>query len=467
MRHGGDFFNKSINKISGPVSMYYLKPNYEIIKDNHINLPLFLLFGDFHFSYDNMCSECTCEKTSKTCCSKIYSGDFIKTINNLSTPTRPIDFYTEYFDDNDDGGFDGPLDKFREPEFQPCYKKDIKTHTQCPAKNIRWQYSDIRLSKLKNNIEYIFDSIYVFTEFCEKLNDNNKFEGLSIDTWSKISNCIHNKNSKFDKETIDRFIEEKPAFANKLENIDFFITAFYTKHSGIDVVKTEHMRKIINMLSEFLFTHNQDIDKLASDIVDLLLSYNTSAYQSLIFKQFVKQDNNSIFGTKNFLIDSFKNSLHNRLVGFDYSKIDKKTLDNLFKFELFGENYAEINTLLLHINSIFLDIYTILRIMKKIEDPPSLCIGYFGNAHTKSIVDILMTSGYYKKDFFIDEQKQNRCLTFNIDDINLLSDLKRHNKRMNLRMNLLTNPSKSQKKKSKSQKKKSKSQKKKDTRSGA
>ena len=34
MRHGGDFFNKSINKISGPVSMYYLKPNYEIIKDN-------------------------------------------------------------------------------------------------------------------------------------------------------------------------------------------------------------------------------------------------------------------------------------------------------------------------------------------------------------------------------------------------------------------------------------------------
>ena len=130
MIHGGDFFNKSINKISGPVSMYYLKPNYEIIKDNNINLPLFLLFGDFHFSYDNMCSECTCEKTSKTCCSKIYSGDFIKTINNLSTPTRPIDFYTEYFDDNDDGGFDGPLDKFREPEFQPCYKKDIKAQKE-------------------------------------------------------------------------------------------------------------------------------------------------------------------------------------------------------------------------------------------------------------------------------------------------------------------------------------------------
>ena len=41
-----------MSKISGPVSMYYLKP---ISND----MPIILLFGDHHFSYDHMCNKGT------------------------------------------------------------------------------------------------------------------------------------------------------------------------------------------------------------------------------------------------------------------------------------------------------------------------------------------------------------------------------------------------------------------------
>ncbi len=111
----------NISRISGPVSFYYLKP-----KDSSGNLPLILLFGDVHFSYDNMCTDCTCED-EKNCCHAIYDDNFLKKLEKLARPNRPIDFYVEYFDNiYTRGFFESPLEKFIEPRFTFCYRHTVK-----------------------------------------------------------------------------------------------------------------------------------------------------------------------------------------------------------------------------------------------------------------------------------------------------------------------------------------------------
>ena len=398
-----------MSKISGPVSMYYLKP---ISND----MPLILLFGDHHFSYDNMCPTRRSSMTSYSenegskrnyVSFEIYSPFFLKKLEKLSTPSRPVDFYVEYFDDGDEtGSFNSPLDKFREPAFQPCYKRTVKKGSKCPAPNIRWHYSDIRLSKMKNNIEYIFDSIYVFTQFCEEVNKRGRYEGVSIETWLKISYCIHRRKIKFDDNLIQQFLEEKSEFRDKQENIGYHIIEFYKKCTGIDIGKKEQMRQIIRVLAS---------DKLYDDIVDLIFGYtNTTVNQSLIYKQFVKQDQRRIFADNEFVTEAMRYSLETKL-SEDHTSPDEDALEHLANFDIAYKNYRDIATMLLHINSTFVDIYTILRMMKKVDHSPALCIGYFGNSHVLNLANILLRTGYYKKEYFVEEHRDNRCLPFEID----------------------------------------------------
>ena len=399
-------------RVSGPVSIYYLKP---IVDDK--KLPLVALFGDIHGSYDAMCSKCECE--TNDCCHRIYDKSFLQKLNKVSTAARPIEFYVEYFDDNKGGEFNSPLDKFRTPSFQSCYKQTLKKHSNCPAQNIRWQYSDIRFSKFKNNIEYIFDSIYVFIEFCDSLIRDNEYEGLSIDIWREISNCIHKKRSKFGKTVIDAFTQEFPDKGGS--NIGYHIIEFYVKSTGINVANIEQTRNVIHLLRDSLQ------ETLPENLINLLFSYNnTTTHQSLIYKQFVKQDNNLVFANKQFITDCMKTSLTQKLADFRFDKIDKKAFDSLANFDILDTTYDAISTLLLHINSTFVDIYTILRAMKKNSNPPSLCIGYFGNAHVINIANILIKSGYYTKKYSMDENQENRCIKF---DMNMLfTDLQKYNK---------------------------------------
>lgn len=395
-----------MSKISGPVSMYYLKP---ISND----MPLILLFGDHHFSYDNMCD--SNENSSKRATTsdsarrrnevEIYSPGFLKQLDKLSTPSRPIDFYVEYFDDTDNGSFNSPLDKFTEPLFQPCYKRTIKRGSQCPAPNIRWHYSDIRLSKMKNNIEYIFDTLYMFTQFCNDVVERGSYEGVSLESWKQISDAIHKRNMKFSNTLVKQLIRERRDL-----NTPYKILDFYKKQTGIDVAKKRQLREIIEVLRS---------ENLAEEIVELIFEYtNATANQSLIYKQFMKQDRRRIFADKEFIITTLKESLRDKLSGARFA--DNGAFANLEKFEIGVSNYKDINNLLLHVNSTLVDIYTILRMMKKIDRPPALCIGYFGNMHVLNLVNILVRTEYYMVDKSIDENRENRCLPF---EINLRKDL--------------------------------------------
>ena len=76
--------DKIINRISGPVSMYYLTPSLRELhnyKEENIDLPLIILFGDHHYSRENMCPNCDCDE--KSCCYEIYHTDFLKELDKL------------------------------------------------------------------------------------------------------------------------------------------------------------------------------------------------------------------------------------------------------------------------------------------------------------------------------------------------------------------------------------------------
>jgi len=91
--------NKLIQFISGPISCTLLTPvSYETYQAKGLELPVLLLFGDSHFSFDTMCNFTTdkppllngiCEPDKG--CYKIYSTEFLQALNQLAEGTYPID----------------------------------------------------------------------------------------------------------------------------------------------------------------------------------------------------------------------------------------------------------------------------------------------------------------------------------------------------------------------------------------
>lgn len=135
-----------INRISGPVSMYYLKPPEKILSSFksmfNIDLPIILLFGDAHQSTIRTCTNCNYD-----CCS-IYDDIFLKSIDSIAQ-SYPVDFFTEFnptIGHHDNNILFGLfLNKVRKCHYTHLRKENPKAYRlTCPTKNIRWHYSDSR-----------------------------------------------------------------------------------------------------------------------------------------------------------------------------------------------------------------------------------------------------------------------------------------------------------------------------------
>ena len=149
-------YEKVIKRISGPVSMYYLKPNPDVFSmyRGEINFPLLLAFGDVHRDYSNLCVKCF-DRDDGDLCLKIYDHEFLKMIDRVAKH-HPVDFYTEsssYFNVTSSQliGQGVLFDNFLVNTVLPCHdaelrKKDMKAYKDkgCPTENIRWHYSDAR-----------------------------------------------------------------------------------------------------------------------------------------------------------------------------------------------------------------------------------------------------------------------------------------------------------------------------------
>ncbi len=194
----------TIKKLSGPVTFHLLQPKKKLFnKYGEIYLPIVMLFGDYHMTYEGFCKEKG---------SEIYSDRFLKALNSIATKERPIDFNVEFYFAWEEYRVaeskqtlsgaekveeywketqfkkvieDKPIWKFRE-NTKMCYFRKIKHTTSCPAPNIRWHYVDIRSAH--TNTKYNFEGRFNnFTYFQEYKNPNVR----RLYTTNEINNYMH------------------------------------------------------------------------------------------------------------------------------------------------------------------------------------------------------------------------------------------------------------------------------------
>ena len=95
---------KTIRKLSGPVSCFYLKPTnnrlWESYHKEGVDLPLILLFGDIHYSNKGRCSPCD-TKTAFSECYGIDEKPFYRLFDQLAEKT-PVDFFLETSEKKDE-----------------------------------------------------------------------------------------------------------------------------------------------------------------------------------------------------------------------------------------------------------------------------------------------------------------------------------------------------------------------------
>ena len=388
IQNGIHIENQIIKKISGPVSFYYLKP--QNVKEQGIDYPLLMLFGDSHNSRDNMCAPCNNDKG----CYQIYDDRFLQLLDKVSLPEKPMDIYYEHFvvsesADNYSSFFSEtqqnpklninnlpPLDNFQNL-FYNCFnhikRKDLPSdrllllHNKifgsnktinnkvCPTTKIRWQYADVR--------------------FC----DNGCIEG-------QIKQYF--KNYSKDNEYIPDSFEDK--FNELVEGF-----------KGLNTTTTSDIEDFSNKLfNNFLTIENK----------------------SIIRKQINKQQNLR-FKNIDFWIEIYATLLINDFRKFDFNP---RNVDSFYDLIL---------------PSSLVEIYIILRMMKTSEVTsiqPTICMIYLGYEHILNIVEIFTKHLGYSIDYKIDDSSErlwipqvapvaNRCLEIT-KKINLSKDVDEHNK---------------------------------------
>jgi hypothetical protein len=310
----------TIRKISGPVSFYFLKPNWKVPLDQTHYFPLIMLFGDVHRSKENSCKSCSCSKDS--CCYTISDTPFLELIDTLAE-TYPIDFYTETAFLGMGAGFDeGYMKDFTTGSFMTCYHHVLRNTRKdnCPTKNIRWHAADARFMGLFSSEHYdeymqSFDTSIVSKKFLD-----NEYIETHL---SELSNLIY----------------EMFKISNNTFEVFYYIYNLYRIIN--EYVKKTHFKTLNNYLIfiknllEGTKTVDEFYEKMSVEIFKIMNKNN-----SLIEKQINKQTYPQ-FKVKEYWQNLFQMSLKNNLDSFreifsdlllDFEKNFKFIYENLLTF---------------------------------------------------------------------------------------------------------------------------------------
>lgn len=279
--------NTYINRLSGPVSLYYLKPSEQVLASELHLFPMIMLFGEKHGSMENTC-ECAFgiersslskepseyEQSEHTNCYTITDVKFLQLIDTLALK-YPIDFYIEteilgsVLREPEHRGF---MNYFTSGEFVSSYHQILRgtPYDKCPTKHIRWHATDSRyMSSLhKHNDPIVSDMLlksklklpekYMYNEYIEAQISEiiNRFRLIFEDLFTKDFTCIKNNiEYLFNYISLTRF-----------ETIENFILFLYDA-----LLDTTDKTKL-------------DIYKLTDKIFEIMTIDN-----SLIYKQIAKQ----------------------------------------------------------------------------------------------------------------------------------------------------------------------------------
>ena len=160
----------NLDKLSGPVSVAVLTPTSKAISSTRRKLPVFLLLGDYHKSFANMC------ETTNQIYPSTMSKNWYNLLDSVASKEQPIDYFVEsayvlkilnqynMFSLMLKEGYEKPTSvmSYFYKNYLWCFSADPKLN-HCFTKNIRYHFADIRtshntlieftLGNIKDNIE--------------------------------------------------------------------------------------------------------------------------------------------------------------------------------------------------------------------------------------------------------------------------------------------------------------------------
>ena len=416
-----------VNRISGPISIYYLKPSKQVLVENLHFFPSIMLFGDEHFSKTNVCDRCNCTKSA--CCYTITDKPFLQFIDTLASK-YPIDFYTETAFLGSNVGFkEGFMEQFTSGDFVSCYHKTLRNTSfdKCPTKHIRWHAADSRHMDIQVELNM---GVCFPDPITKKLIKKSKL---------KISEKY--MNTSYIEPQISYIIQLlSPIIKSTLDN-DTCIKSYYISKLSKYIRQTifTTIDKFIHFLQTAVDNSRFDINKLTNGIFSMMNVNN-----SIIYKQIAKQTFEP-FKQISYWENLFNTTLEqNDTLKQKISTIKMPSFIVMLQLILGTHNFTEsklnieilnhLSVLFEVLNSyrhlFFLDLYMITRMLKQPDGGRRsyLSFGYFGNYHVKNIQNLLVATGFYVVDKMRDGPhvigNTNRCIDIDFS-IDLNEELKR------------------------------------------
>jgi hypothetical protein len=416
----------TIVSLSGPISFYYFRPTRQAYENNMGKyLPLLVLFGDAHRSMENVCQRCTCANKN-SCCYSLSNPEFLASLDSLSDPRHPVDFYTETFLIGTKAGFKGGvMEQMTTGNMIPCYHRTLRGNKKntCPTKQIRWHAGDPRQAgfRLDNAGQRGNDTIVRNLRKIGTINIGKKY--------------IRNAYIEFQLSMIFKLFEFLFEASNE--------RLYNQIRRDIYLLLENSVFQTIGNLQHFLKTLCGEGEQFNYEQFAIAFFRFCTPQNSLIYKQLIKQD--GPFRDIPSWIDFYAHSINREIIylstlGIDINYNYERTVDMLS--DLLASSFSgkpSSSYMLPFLSSVvtvpLLDLYTLARIWKQptngIRSSLSFC--YFGNDHITNIASILERTNLYERvhsnEFNNDLYNPNRCQTFAFT-LNLSEEVRRHNQRI-------------------------------------
>lgn len=447
---------KVIERISGPVSMYYLKPRSSMaLRETKENLPLVLLWGDVHRDDSGKCEDCTCDTGDIECCYNIYDKPFLQELDKLATE-YPVDFYTEYSKDMPDiTRLNNPKNTlfhhFLDQATRDCHKKELRSvknyEKRCPTRNIRWHYSDPRfmtntlersaLEEPTGNLEYMTLSSPSAKSFTALAETKGKRNPTKIETLRKGLHEYANKLHVY----VFYTHREKPDNASEQGQYDTWFALF------LDILKAIRTKGTLEPIFSVLVKGIMAPDSRSAlyKQIKKCSALLQDPHELVTFLSAVLRNNNprvdTILHDLSTVSPAAQRFLDALLDPFStFGKISSSTdlYQNLTKNDVDDVLYAlrTISMTMFNINIMFVELYALLRMLKPPSgsSTPFLAMGYFGAKHTYQFVKMLQLAPYfdyevvYSQDNVLPTMQKGpdfRCMTIDAP-VYLAQDLEAH-----------------------------------------
>jgi len=416
--HGLHLQGKQIRQLSGPGSMYYLKPSEEAWHTFHkkgIDLPLILLMGDIHASEEGRCYPCV-KNSGHFLCYSLEDKAFLRLFDQLAEHT-PIDFFTETSEEKSTTTHVGVISRL-EHATQRAHR--VAQRSQRPRPNnendpliptMRWHHANARI--MSGWIESQLHIAYVF--YLKDLVSARKKktplpatpilpEEVRKLQYSVLMEVIAPASSESVEETIHRII----AMTLKA------LSGPFAHQSRI--MKQYRQSALSNTLSMEMFIPLIAESMIRNHFIHSKIRFFREAYES-------DTKNEPAFQHMNRLMESLL------LSPSDVYSLPPHEDDPDVTLYL-----DELSNALMGIGSFIMDLYFLFRMLKepKGSTTATLSIAYMGVSHIRALVFLLTHPlfGYTVSYSHPESMKKTypRCISFD-SPIYLESDVMEHHQR--------------------------------------